>query len=439
MSKTNHGVVLVGRPNVGKSTLFNRLTHQQQAITSPVEGVTRDRQYGQVYWKDRSFTLIDTGGYLEDDLDSWSPQIREQVHAALSEARLILLVGDCKQGCQPTDKALAHVLRKIAATVLVVANKADTEALSLMSASFYDLGFESVYPVSASHGTGKEALLQAITELLPPKAPLVAPENKRPAMAIIGQPNVGKSSLLNVLLGESRSLVSETAGTTRDALHVDYHRFDKEVTLIDTAGMRKRNKNYDDIEFYAVLRALRALESCDVAWVMIDASAGLQRQDLHLLHTAQDMGKGVLLVINKWDLIEKDHRTAQEWTRQLHAQLGNLRHIPLVFCSVLTKQRLLRLLEEGLVIYERKKRHISTSVLNTWLQKQKLRYTPVLKGGRRLNVSYITQVASAYPCFVVFANHVEVPTSYERYLVNQLRKEFGFQGVKVAVHFKKKR
>ena len=453
-------VAIVGQPNVGKSTLFNRLMNDQvsqaQAITGTTAGVTRDRHYGTVTWNDTHFTLIDTGGYLDHEIDEWSTPIRDQVHKALSEAYLVLLVGDCQQGCTPAEERLAQMLRQSQRPHLVVANKADNPKLALQAAEFYTLGLaQEVWPVSAVHGTGTADLLDEIVKLLPPApAPVVTNLAK---IAIIGRPNTGKSSILNLLLNEERSLVSKQAGTTRDALRVPYMRFGKAVELVDTAGMRKPSKvrqgpvpdsmpqtdtdsakSRENIEFYAVLRALRALEHCDIAWILVDAKLGLQRQDMHLLNLAYDMGKGMIIVINKWDLIEKDTHTHLSWEKNLDQKLGALKHVPRIYCSVHTKQRVLKLVDQSIALYERRKQRLSTARINDWLQQQIAKNPPPAVRGHALKLNYITQTHARYPHFILFGNRLEIPKTYLRYLVNRLRKDFGFQGIRVALECRHK-
>ena len=434
----NSLVALVGRPNVGKSTLFNRLVEKRQAIIYEEPGITRDRQYGEVEWCGQQFTLIDTGGYLDADMDTWSAPIRKQVLIALEEADLLLFLLDSKAGLLPEDHTIANLLRKTNKAVLLVANKVDHGNRSLEASAFYALGIgEELFEVSAVSGSGTGELLDAIKAHLPAQEP--APPPDLPHIGILGRPNTGKSTLLNALLGKERSIVSEQAGTTRDAISALYQHFNKKLVLVDTAGIRKRAKVKDQVEFFSTLRALSTLQHVDVCLLLIDAQLGLGAQDLHLLSLAHRYHKGIVLCVNKWDLIDKDSHTHSKWSQSLAENLGEMSYTALHFCSAIHKKGIYQLLEEAIRVYERRKKHISTSQLNDHLLPIIERKPPPARKGKQIRVKYVTQLRKSYPHFIFFANLPQyVEPAYERFMMRILRENFDFEGVPLVVSFRKK-
>ena len=431
-------VAIVGRPNVGKSTLFNRLTERRQAIIFEAPGSTRDRQYGEVNWCGHQFTLIDTGGYLDNDTDPWSAPIRRQVLVALEEADILLFLLDCKTGLLPGDESIAHLLRRTNQRVIVVVNKVDHAARALEVASFYKLALsDQLFEVSAINGSGTGELLDEIVTHLPSSS--TSDHAALPEIGILGRPNTGKSTLLNALVGQERTIVSEQSGTTRDAISVLYKQFGKELILVDTAGIRKRAKVKEQVEFFSTLRALSVLQNIDVCLLLLDANLGLQAQDLHLLSLAGRYHKGLLLCINKWDLIQKDTHTQSLWVKKLTAQLGALSYAGLHFCSALHKSNIYQLLEHALSIYHQRKRHISTSQLNEQLLPVIEQRPPPARKGKRIRIKYITQLKKPYPHFIFFANLPQyIDKGYHRLMVRSIRSAFGFEGVPVSVSFRKK-
>ena len=434
-------VALVGRPNVGKSTLFNRLVEQRQAIVYEEPGVTRDRQYGEVQWCGKQFTLIDTGGYLESDVDRWSAPIRAQVQEALSEADLLLFILDSRSGLLAADHTLAELLRKISKPILLIANKSEQIVQSIAAADFYTLGIgEELFEVSAVNGAGTGDMLDAVLSHLPKEEYLTdSLDQQLPRFVILGRPNVGKSTLLNTLVGKNRSIVSEEAGTTRDALSTHYKHYGKELLLIDTAGLRKRAKAKENIEFFSSLRAISALQKSDVCLLLIDAREGLRAQDLHLLSLAERYHKGILLCVNKWDLVPKDTHTQAYLRKEMQQQLGELAHLPIHFCSATEKQGIYQLVEQGLSVYVARKQHIPTPELNTKLLKRLTETPPPAYRGKPTHIKYITQLKKPYPHFILFANRPQyIPLSYGRFIQKCLRKQFGFGGVPLLISFRKK-
>ena len=430
-------VALVGRPNVGKSTLFNRLVGEREAITEDVPGTTRDRLYGQADWEGRVFTIVDTGG-LDLETERGIPAgIRQQAQIAIREADVILFLVDARSGLLPTDTDVAGVLRRSDKPVLVVANKAESEQRQMAANEFYALGFEEVLPTSAYHGRGIDDLLDWIVTHLPPRA---EDEAEEPAeelevrVAIIGRPNVGKSSLLNRLLGEERALVSDLPGTTRDATDTLLERDGFRYRLIDTAGIRRRGKiEHGAAEQYSVLRAMRALERCDVAVLLLDAVEGITDGDLHIAGFARDRFKGLVVVVNKWDLVTKEPGTAEDYARHVRQRLHFMPYVPVLFASVLTGFHLPRILEEVTRIWEERQRRIGTAELNAFVQTVLSRHS-VSRGGKSLKVLYATQAAVNPPTFVLFVNDRTLAHfGYLRYVENELRRAFGFDGTPIKL------
>jgi GTP-binding protein len=431
-------VAVVGRPNVGKSTLFNRLTEQRQAIVHDEPGVTRDRIYGDVEWTGRTFDLVDTGGLVPRSEERFEAAIREQVLLTLEEADAILFVLDTKTGITDLDEEIAGRLRQARQPVFVVANKSDNDARRLEAMEFYRLGFEHVFPVSAISGSGTGDLLDAVVESLPPPAPEEA-DDDAPRLAFIGRPNVGKSSLTNRLLGQNRSIVTEVAGTTRDAVDARLTYDGREVVLVDTAGLRKRARVQENVEFYSLLRTERAIQHCDVAVLLLDATLGLETQDARVLREAEEARKGLVIAVNKWDAVEKETNTARDFTRGLRERLGLLDYVPVEYVSALTGQRAHRVLEAALRVHDERAKKVSTSRLNDVVQAAVAAQHPPTYRGNYVQIKYAAQVHTRPPVFAFFVNHPEgVKESYRRYLENRLREAFGFEGVPLTLSFRKK-
>jgi GTP-binding protein len=430
-------VAIVGRPNVGKSTFFNRLTEERQAIVHDEPGVTRDRVYGHVMWGGKTFSVVDTGGYVTNSDDRFEAAIREQVVLAIDEADLILFVNDVTVGVTDLDMELANMLRRSDRPVLVVGNKADNDERRWEANSLYQLGFDQVYAVSAVNGMGTGDLLDAVVELLPESEE--EKEDDRPRFAIIGRPNVGKSSLTNVLLGEERSIVTEISGTTRDAIDAVLKVDGREIVLVDTAGLRRKAKVRENVEFYSTLRTQRAIESCSTAILLIDAVEGLEAQDIKVLKQAEMLKKGLVLGINKWDLLEKETNTARDYEAAIKKRLATLEFVPVVTISAMTKQRVRKLLDKVLEVDAERHKRISTAKLNDWLAETLARQNPPLYRNQRVKINYVTQVRSGPPVFQFFSNYPKgIREPYRRYLENRIREAFGFEGVPLKLVFKQK-
>lgn len=431
-------IAIVGRPNVGKSTFFNRLVEKREAIMDDMPGVTRDRHYGYAQWTGKYFTVIDTGGYVTGSDDKFESQIRRQVEMAVDEASAIIFMVDCRDGLTGYDKDFANIIRKSKKPVLIAANKADTPDKSILASEFYGLKLGEVYPVSAENGGGTGELLDDLVKLFPEPG-VEDPHAGIPKIAIIGRPNVGKSSLLNVLLGQERSIVTDVAGTTRDAIHSRYKMFGKDFILIDTAGIRKKSKVHEDIEFYSVLRSLRALEDCDVCIVVLDAQRGLEAQDVSIIALAQKQGKGIVVMVNKWDLIEKNTKTADTLRKEMMESLKPITYLPFIFASALEKQRIFQVVEKAVEVYQNKIKKVPTSKLNDALLPEIIHYPPAATKGKHIQIKYITQVNAATPTFAFFCNLPQyIQESYQRFLENKLRENFDFTGVPVRLVFRKK-
>lgn len=431
-------VAIVGRPNVGKSTFFNRLVEKREAIMDDMPGVTRDRHYGYAQWTGKFFTVIDTGGYVTGSEDKFETQIRRQVEMAIEEAVAIIFMVDCRDGLTGFDKDFANLVRKSKKPVLVAANKSDTPDKSILASEFYALKLGEVYPISAENGSGTGELLDDLVKILPEPGE-EDPYKGIPKIAILGRPNVGKSSLLNVLLGQERSIVTDEAGTTRDAIHSRYRMFGKDFILIDTAGIRKKSKVHEDIEFYSVLRSLRALEDCDVCIVVIDAERGLESQDVSIIALAQKQGKGIVIMVNKWDLVEKTSKTADTLRKEMMESLAPISYVPIIFASALNKQRIFLVVEKAVEVYQNKIKKVPTSQLNDALLPEIIHYPPPAIKGKHIQIKYITQVNAATPTFAFFCNLPQyIQESYQRFLENKLRDNFDFTGVPVRLFFRKK-
>ena len=431
-------VAIVGRPNVGKSTLFNRLLEQRKAIVEDTPGVTRDRQYGISDWNGKSFYVIDTGGFVPDSEDVFEREIRKQVQVAVEEASVIIFVVDVATGMTDLDDAMADVLRRSTKPVFVVVNKVDNNDRMLEAAEFYSLGFEKIYFVSSISGSGTGELLDDVTALITGESE-IEEEKGLPKFAIIGQPNVGKSSLLNALIGEERTIVSEIAGTTRDTIHTRYKLFQKDFILIDTAGIRRKAKVHEDLEFYSVIRAIKAMDEADVCLILLDAEKGITAQDLSIFSLAAKKGKGLVVLVNKWDLVEKSTNTAKEYEKVLKQRLAPFNDVPILFISAKEKTRIFKAIEIGLQVFENRQRKIPTSQLNDVILKAIESYHPPVVRGHPIKIKYVTQLPTVVPSFAFFTNFPEdIKTPYKNYLENQLRERFSFTGVPVRIFFRKK-
>ncbi len=431
-------VAIVGRPNVGKSTFFNRMIESRQSIMDDQSGITRDRIYGQVEWTGKKFTIIDTGGYVVGSEDVFEGAIRQQVEIAMEEADVVLFMVDAQIGLTVLDEEFANVLRRYDKPTVIVANKVDEGYKSSQTAEFYALGFEKIFPVSAANGLGTGDLLDEVMSYLP-EPELIEDETHIPKLAILGRPNVGKSSFVNVLMGEERSIVTDQAGTTRDAIHTHYKAFGQEFILIDTAGIRKKSRVRDNIEFYSVMRSLRVLEDCDICIIMLDATRGIESQDVNLITLADRNGKGLIIMVNKWDMVEKDTNTVDEFKKDILDRIAPITYAPIIFTSVLNKQRIHKVMEKAGQVYTNFTKKVPTSELNDILLKEIERYPPPALKGKYIKIKYITQLPTRKPAIAFFCNlpqYIKVP--YQRFLENQIRKHFDFEGVPVQVFFRKK-
>ncbi|NCT76296.1 MAG: ribosome biogenesis GTPase Der [Chitinophagaceae bacterium] len=434
-------VAIVGRPNVGKSTFFNRLLEQRKAIVDDVSGVTRDRQYGVADWNGKSFNVIDTGGFVAGSEDVFEKEIAKQVLIALDEADVILFMVDAQTGLTDLDDAMAHVLRRSTKPVFLTVNKVDNNDRLLEAAEFYSLGFDQVFFIAAASGSGSGDLLDAVTELIPAEQEEQEMEqgDSLPRIAIIGQPNVGKSSLLNALVGQERTIVSDIAGTTRDTIHTHYNLFKKEFILIDTAGIRRKTKVHEDLEFYSVIRAIKAVDEADVCMLVLDAEKGITAQDLNIFSLAARKGKGLVVLVNKWDLVKKETNTAKEYETELKKRLAPFTDVPILFISAKEKTRIFKAIEIALEVYENRRRKIPTSALNdTMLKAVEAYHAPVVRG-HAVKIKFVTQLPTAVPSFAFFCNFPDdIKTPYKNYLENQLRQQFDLTGVPIRIFFRKK-
>ncbi len=430
-------VAIVGRPNVGKSTLFNRLTETRQAIVDEVAGVTRDRHYGKAFWGNVEFSLIDTGGYIKGSDDIFEGEIRKQVAIAIEECTAILFLSDIMDGVTQFDTEVANIIRKSKKPALVVANKADTHDKAAYAAEFYQFGLGEVYPISAATGSGTGDLLDALIKILP-KDETAIEQADIPRIAIVGRPNVGKSSLTNALLGEERNIVTNVAGTTRDTINSRYTKFGHDFYLIDTAGMRKKAKVHEDLEFYSVLRTIKAIEDSDVCLLMLDAQDGMEAQDLSILSLIERNRKGVAIIVNKWDLVEKDTKTALQYEERIRERIAPFKDIPIIFISVTDKQRIMKAVDIAMIVYNNKKRHIPTRELNDFIQGLMDTYPPPAVKGKYIKVKYVTQLKTE-PLFMFYCNLPQYVTeSYKRFLENKIREQYDFSGVPIVISMRKK-
>jgi len=433
-------VAIVGRPNVGKSTLFNRLVEKRQAIIHDESGVTRDRHYGVSEWNGKSFTIIDTGGYVENSNDIFENKIKDQVILALNEASMIMFMVDCKEGLTPMDIDFSKIIRELNKETIIVANKADNYNYSLNSNEFYKLGLKSseIIPISSQSGSGTGELLDQVVNNLE-KGENISKINKIPRIAIIGRPNVGKSSFINALVGEERNIVTSISGTTRDSIDTKYNLFNKEFIITDTAGIRKKSKVKENIEFYSVMRSLQAMENSDICIIMIDAKQGFESQDMNILGLAAKYKKGIILMINKWDLLKKETNTAKDFEEKLKKKISPLNYIPIIFTSVINKKRIHKVLEFTQMVFKNRIQKISTSKLNNLILPEIKKTPPPATKGKYIKIKYITQLPTKTPTIAFFCNLPQyIKEPYKRFLSNKLREKFSLEGVPISLVFRKK-
>ena len=430
-------VAIVGRPNVGKSTLFNRLTDSREAIVDEVSGVTRDRNYGVSHWNGIDFSVIDTGGYVQNSDDIFEEEINKQVLLAIEESDVILFMVDVMTGIHDLDASVASILRRVNKKVIVVVNKVDNGERLMYATEFYNLGLGDYFPLSSMNGSGTGELLDEVVKSLPAEEPFLMPD--LPRIAIVGRPNVGKSSLVNSLLGEERNIVTPVAGTTRDSIYTRYNKFQHDFLLVDTAGLRKKGKVSEDIEFYSVMRAVKTIENSDICLLLIDATRGIESQDLNIMSLIQKNNKGMIVLVNKWDLIEKENNTSLGIEKDIREKTAPFTDYPILFISAVNKQRIHKVLETIEQVNQNRNRKISTSELNeVMLQVVKNNPPPALKG-KYVKIKYVTQLPIYTPAFAFFCNLPQyVKDPYKRYLENRLREKFEFTGVPIRVFFRKK-
>lgn len=432
-------VAIVGRPNVGKSTLFNRLVGMRQAIVDEVAGVTRDRHYGKSDWNGREFSVIDTGGYAENSDDLFEEEIRKQVLLAIDEADLVIFLVDVQTGITDYDTSIAKLLRRSRKPVIVVVNKVDHGGKIYDTFEFNALGLGEPISIAAANGSGTGDLLDKVLELLPPASEIQEEEKNIPHIAIVGRPNVGKSSLTNALLGQERNIVTPIAGTTRDSIATYYNKFGHEFMLIDTAGLRKKNKKKEDLEFYSSMRAIRSIEFADVCVLMTDAEKGIESQDMSVFQLILRNKKGCVVVVNKWDLIEKESNTLKEYEREIRTKLAPFSDVPIIFTSVTNKQRILNVLEAAEEVYQNRNRRIPTSRLNEVMLPEIENYPPPALKGKFIKIKFITQLPTPCPSFAFFCNLPQyVREDYKRFLENKLRTHFSFKGTPVQIFIRQK-
>lgn len=452
-------VAIVGRPNVGKSTLFNRLIEERKAIVDDFSGVTRDRQYGLCDWNGKIFNVIDTGGFVSDSEDIFEQEIKTQVHIAIEEAKVILFVTDAGAGVTAMDEDLAKVLAESNKPVILVVNKVDNSARHLSATEFYVFGFDQTFFIASASGSGTGDLLDAVTQYIPVEhinpedviwveeeneygemVKIAIPKSPIPKFAIIGQPNAGKSTLLNALTGKHRTIVSNIAGTTRDSIHTYYNMFDKEIVLIDTAGIRKKKNVNEDLEFYSVIRAINAMDEADVCMMLIDAEVGVTTQDINIFALAARKGKGIVILVNKWDLVpNKQTNTARDYEAALKKRLEPFTDVPIIFISAQDKLRIYQAMEKALEVYGNRSKRIPTSLLNEKMQKEVDYFKPPIVRGHSVRIKFVMQLPTAVPSFAFYTNHPdEIKLPYQNFLQNKIREHFNFTGVPVNIFFRKK-
>ncbi len=430
-------VAIVGRPNVGKSTFFNRLTETRQAIVDEVSGVTRDRHYGKVIWNRHEFSIIDTGGYVTNSDDVFEEEIRKQVILAIEEADTVVFLVDVTSGITDLDETIAGMFRKIDKPVLLVVNKVDNSERLYDASVFYGLGLGDYHAVSSINGSGTGDMLDQLTSTF--KEVEVDEDEEIPKIAVVGRPNVGKSSLINALIGEDRNIVTPISGTTRDSIHTRYTKYNHDFYLVDTAGLRKKGKVREDLEFYSVMRSVRAIEHADVCILLIDATLGIEGQDVNIFHLIERNWKGVVVLVNKWDLVEKETQTMKQFEAKIRKRLEPFDDVPVLFVSALTKQRIHKALETTIEVFENRKARISTSRLNEVMQQAIQDYHPPAVKGKYVRIKYVTQLPTHAPAFAFYCNLPQyVREPYKRYLENQLRKHFNLTGVPIRVFMRKK-
>ncbi|MDD3667581.1 MAG: ribosome biogenesis GTPase Der [Bacteroidales bacterium] len=434
-------VAIVGRPNVGKSTLFNRLTESRDAIIHEVAGVTRDRHYGKSNWNGKEFSVIDTGGYIMGSDDEFEHEIRKQVVLAIEEADAIMFLVDVKEGLTPMDEDVADLLRKTTKKVILVANKVDNTQRANDHAEFYSLGLGEIYSISSINGSGTGDLLdELVRDFEVEKEEEDNEETTLPKIAVVGRPNVGKSSMINALIGQERNIVTNISGTTRDSLHTRYNLFGFDFLIVDTAGVRKKGKVFEDVEFYSVMRSIRSIESSDVCILMLDASQGLESQDLNLFSLIQRNNKGVVIVVNKWDLIEKETNTSKDFETRIRERIAPFNDVPIIFTSVINKQRIFKVLETAKMVFESRTQKIPTSRLNEEvLPIVKEENPPPSYKGKHIKIKYVMQLKTAYPQFVFYCNLPQyIREPYKRYVENRMREIYNFTGVPITLYFREK-
>ena len=432
-------VAIVGRPNVGKSTLFNRLVQRRDAIVDAVSGVTRDRHYGKSDWNGKEFSVIDTGGYVIGSDDIFEGEIRKQVQLAIEESDIIIFVVDVEQGITPMDAEVAKILRKVKKPIFTAVNKVDNAMRDADAVEFYNLGLGDYHTISSINGSGTGDILDAIVAKMPEPEAIDLDKEELPRFAVVGRPNAGKSSFINALIGEDRNIVTDIAGTTRDSIDTKYNRFGFDFNLVDTAGIRKKSKVKEDLEFYSVMRAVRTIEYSDVVILMVDATRGFERQDQNIFWLADKNRKGVIILINKWDLVEKETNTMRDFEAQVRRQIAPFTDVPIIFTSVLTKQRLLKAIETAVEVFENRKRRISTSKLNETMLEIVQQNSPPATKGKFVKIKYCMQLPTPTPQFAFFSNLPQyVKDPYKRYVENQLREHYNFSGVPITIYFRQK-
>ena len=432
-------VAIVGRPNVGKSTLFNRLVQRREAIVDSVSGVTRDRHYGKSDWNGKEFSVIDTGGYIVGSDDIFEGEIRKQVQLAIEESDIIVFVVDVEEGITPMDAEVAKILRKVKKPIFTAVNKVDNAMRDADAVEFYNLGLGDYHTISSINGSGTGDILDAIVAEMPEPEAIDLDKEELPRFAVVGRPNAGKSSFINALIGEDRNIVTDIAGTTRDSIDTKYNRFGFDFNLVDTAGIRKKSKVKEDLEFYSVMRAVRTIEYSDVVILMVDATRGFESQDQNIFWLADKNRKGVIILINKWDLVEKETNTMRDFEAEIRRQIAPFTDVPIIFTSVLTKQRLLKAIETAVEVFENRKRRISTSKLNETMLEIVQQNSPPATKGKFVKIKYCMQLPTPTPQFAFFSNLPQyVKDPYKRYVENQLREHYNFSGVPITIYFRQK-
>ncbi|MEK8180477.1 ribosome biogenesis GTPase Der [Flavobacterium buctense] len=435
----NNIVAIVGRPNVGKSTFFNRLIKRREAIVDSVSGVTRDRNYGKSEWNGKEFSVIDTGGYIKGSDDIFEGEIRRQVELAIDEADAIIFVVDVEEGITPMDAEVAKLLRKVTKPILLAVNKVDNAMREKDAIEFYNLGLGEYFTIASISGSGTGELLDKLVEVLPELPEVSEDEEQLPRFCVVGRPNAGKSSFINALIGEDRFVVTDIAGTTRDSIDTRYNRFGFEFNLVDTAGIRRKAKVKEDLEFYSVMRSVRAIEHSDVCILLIDATRGFEGQDQSIFWLAEKNRKGVIILVNKWDLVEKDTMSTRDYEAKIREELQPFTDVPIIFTSAITKQRLLKALEETVKVYENRKQRIPTSKFNDFMLKLIEAYPPPALKGKYVKIKYCMQLPTPTPQFVFFANLPQyVKEPYKRFLENKIRENWDFSGVPIDIYIREK-